>query len=68
MSPEPAPQAKLPGLTIKEIIYTEEFIQTRGAQQQLDCLVRKANVTEADVLLASKTTVDQRDNPACKVK
>ena len=42
MNPEPAPQAKLPVPTNEEIIYSEEFIQTRGAQQQLDCLVQKA--------------------------
>ena len=64
MSPEPSPQAKLPVLTIEEIIYSDEFIQTRGAQQQLDCLVRKAKITEANVLLISQITVGQRDNPA----
>ena len=62
--PIAAPQAKLPVPTIEEIIYSEEFIQTRGAQQQLDCLVRKAKITEADVLLVSQITVGQRDNPA----
>ena len=50
MSPEPSPQAKLPVPTIEEIIYSDEFMQTRGAQQQLDCLVRKAKITEANVL------------------
>lgn len=64
MSPEPAPQAKLPVPTIEEIIYSEEFIQTRGAQQQLDCLVRKAKLTEADILLVSQITVGQQNNPA----
>lgn len=64
MSPEPAPQAKLPVPTIEEIIYSEEFVQTRGAQQQLHCLVRKVKVTEADTLLVSQITVGQRDNPA----
>ena len=64
MSPEPAPQAKLPVPTIEEIIYSEEFIQTRGAQQQLECLVHKAKITEADILLVSQITVGQRDNPA----
>lgn len=63
MCPEPAPQAKLPVPTIEEIIYSEEFIQTRGTQQQLDCLVRKAKLTEADILLVSQITVGQRDNP-----
>ena len=33
MSPEPAPQAKLPVPKNGEIIYSEEFIQSRGAQQ-----------------------------------
>ena len=64
LSPEPAPQAKLPIPTIEEIIYSEEFIQTRGYQQQLDCLVRKAKVNEGDVVLVSEVTVGQRDNPA----
>lgn len=64
MSPEPSPQAKLPVPTIEEIIYSDEFIQTRGAQQQLDCLVRKAKITEANVLLISQLTVGKRDNPA----
>ena len=64
MSPEPAPQAKLPIPTIEEIIYSEEFIQTRGYQQQLDCLVRKAKVNEGDIVLVSEVTVGQRDNPA----
>ncbi|XP_067018182.1 uncharacterized protein [Acropora muricata] len=64
MSPEPSPQAKLPVPTIEEIIYSDEFVQTRGAQQQLDCLVRKAKITEANVLLISQITVGQRDNPA----
>ncbi|XP_044182630.1 uncharacterized protein LOC122963280 [Acropora millepora] len=64
MSPEPSPQGKLPVPTIEEIIYSDEFVQTRGAQQQLDCLVRKAKITEANVLLISQITVGQRDNPA----
>ena len=41
MSPEPAPQAKLPVPIIEEIVYSEEFVLTRGTQQQLVCLVRK---------------------------
>ena len=64
MSPEPAPQAKLPIPTIEEIIHSEEFIQTRGYQQQLDCLVCKAKVNEGDVVLVSEVTMGQRDNPA----
>ncbi|KAL9976556.1 hypothetical protein ACROYT_G013875 [Oculina patagonica] len=64
MSPEPQPQAKLPIPTIEEIILSEEFMQTRGSQQQLDCLVRNAKVQEHVVILVSKITVGQRDNPA----
>ena len=65
MSPEPAPQAKLSVPTIiEEIIYSEGFIQTGGAQQQLDCLVHKAKITQANVLIVSQITVGQRDNPA----
>lgn len=64
MSPEPAPQAKLPIPTMEEIIYSEEFIRTRGSQQQLDCLVSKAKVNKGDIVLVSKITVGQRDNPA----
>lgn len=40
-----------PKPNIEEIIYSEEFIQTRGAQQRPDCLVHKARITEADALL-----------------
>jgi len=65
MSPEPAPQAKLSVPTIiEEIIYSEGFIQTGGVQQQLDCLVHKAKITQANVLIVSQITVGQRDNPA----
>lgn len=64
MSPEPAPPAQLPIPTIEEIIYSEEFLQAIGAQQQLDVLVRKAKITEADALQVSQKTVGQRDNPA----
>ena len=64
MSPEPAPPSQLPIPTIEEIIYSEEFLQAIGAQQQLDVLVRKAKITEADVLQVSQKTVGQQDNPA----
>ena len=64
MSPEPAPQDKLPLPTIEEIIYSVEFMQTRGAQQQLDYLVRKAKITDANVLLGNQITMGQRVNPA----
>ena len=56
MSPEPAPPAQLPIPTIKEILYTEDFLQAIGAQQQLDVLVRKAKITEVDPLRVSQKT------------
>ena len=58
MIPEPAPQANLPVPTNEEIIYSEEFIQTRGAQQQLDCLVQKAK-SDTNDLLVSQITMGQ---------
>lgn len=45
------------------IIYSEEFIQTRGAQQQLDCLVQKAK-SDTNDLLVSQITMGQWDDPA----
>ena len=58
MSPEPSPQAKLPVPTIEEIIYSDEFIQTKGAQQQLDCLVRKAKITITFISISEMATAD----------
>lgn len=62
MSPEPVPPAQLPIPTIKEILYTEDFLQAIGPQQQLDVLVHKAKITEVDVLRVSQKTVGQQDN------
>ena len=50
--------------TIEDIIFSEEFLQTRGLQQQLDCLARQSRILEEDILKISRITVGQRDNPA----
>ena len=64
ISPEPPVANKLPFPTIEEIIFSDEFLQARGRQQQLDCLVRRSRLQQADILNISEVTVGQRDNPA----
>ena len=64
ISPEPPVANKLPFLTIEEIIFSDWFLQARGRQQQLDCLVRHSRLQQADILNISEVTVGQRDNPA----
>ena len=64
LSPEPPAFNELPIPTIEDIIFSEEFLQTRGLQQQLDCLVRRSRILEEDILKISRITVGQRDNPA----
>ena len=63
LSPEPPAFNELPIPTIEDIIFSEEFLQTRGLQQ-LDCLVRRSRILEEDILKISRVTVGQRDNPA----
>ena len=46
MSPEPATVSKLPIPTIVDIIYSDEFLKTEGLQQQIDCLVRQAEIPD----------------------
>ena len=62
--PEPPAISKLPIPTTEEIMYSEEFLQTRGVQQQLDCLVRRSKILDEDIMRTSEITVGQRDNPA----
>ena len=57
MSPEPA-QHSLPITTVEEIIYSEEFLQVEGLQNQLGCLIARVKVQEA----ISQLTIGQRDN------
>ena len=64
LSSEPPAFNELPIPTIEDIIFSEEFPQTRGLQQQLDCLVRRSRILEEDILKISRITVGQRDNPA----
>ena len=64
LSPEPPAFNELSIPTIEDIIFSEEFLQTRGLQQQLDCLVRRSRILEEDILKISRITVGQRDNPA----
>jgi len=64
ISPEPLAISKLPIPTIEEIMYSEEFLQTRGVQQQLDCLVQRSKILDQDIMRTSEITVGQRDNPA----
>lgn len=64
LSPEPPVANKLPVPTIEEIIFSEEFLLTRGHQEQLDCLVRCSRIKEEDISRISEITVGQRDNPA----
>ena len=65
LSPEPPPvSARLPIPTIEEIIFSEEFLKTRGLQEQLDCLVRRCRISSEDIVKISDLTVGQRDNPA----
>ena len=62
LSPEPPAFNELLIPTIEDIIFSEEFLQTRGLQQQLDYLVRRSRILEEDIL--KRITVGQRDNPA----
>lgn len=64
ISPEPPIANQLPFPTIEEIIFSDEFLQATGRQQQLDCLVRLSRLQETDILRVSELTAGQRDNPA----
>ena len=64
ISPEPPVANQLPIPTIEEIIFSDEFLQATGRQQQLDCLVRLSRLQETDILSVSELTAGQRDNPA----
>lgn len=64
LSQEPPAVRKLLIPTVEDKIFSEEFLQTRGLQQQLDCLVRRSRVLDEDILKVSEIIVGQRDNPA----
>ena len=62
MTPEPATvSCKLPIPTIEDIM--EEFLKTRGSQQQIDCLARQAKIPNEYILKMSDITTGQRNNP-----
>ena len=48
ISPEPPLANQLPFPTIEEIIFSEEFLEATGRQQQLDCLVRRSRLQETN--------------------
>ena len=62
LSPEPPVANKLPMPSIEEIIFSE-FLQAKGTQGQLDCLVRCSKPDEHKIARISQLTVGQRDNP-----
>ena len=62
LSPEPPVGKKLPIPTIEEIIFSDEFLQGLGREQQLDCLVLRCRIQAAEI--PSELTVGQRDKPA----
>ena len=64
LSPESPVANKLPMPSIEETIFSDEFLQARGTQGQLDCLVRRSKLDEHKIARISQLTVVQRDNPA----
>ncbi|PFX33887.1 hypothetical protein AWC38_SpisGene1217 [Stylophora pistillata] len=64
ISPERPVANQLPFPTIEEIIFSDEFLQATGRQQQQDCLVRLSRLQETDILRVSELTAGLRDNPA----
>lgn len=64
LSPEAPVGKKLPISTKEEIIFSEEFLQAEGREQQLDCLVQWCRIQVAEIPSSSDLTAGQRDNPA----
>ena len=65
LSPGPPPvSAGLSIPTTEEIIFSEEFLKTRGLQEQLDCLVRRCRISSEYIAKINDLTVGQRDNHA----
>jgi len=62
MSPEPAPPS-LPIKTIQEIVYSEEFLQIEGIEDQLAFLIDATKVGQEIIVDISNATNGQRDNP-----
>ena len=51
-------------LTIEEIIFSEEFLKTRGLQEQLEYLVCRCRISSEDITKISDLTVGQREHHA----
>jgi len=63
MSPEPTPPA-LPIKTIENIIFSEEFLNIQGNDEQIAYLINNTKLTRDQIVEVSNLTVRQRDNPA----
>ena len=63
LSPEPPVANKLPIPSIEEIIFSDELLQAKGGQEQLDCLIRRSKLDVHKIARISQLTVGQRENP-----
>ncbi|XP_031549225.1 uncharacterized protein LOC116286787 [Actinia tenebrosa] len=63
LRPEPAPPRMLPIPTIEEIIYSEEFLDIQGQQQQIAFVQEKVQVSDEIIREIARSSQGQRDNP-----
>ena len=64
LSPEAKQLGDLPVSTVKELIFTEEFLTLSTATEQLESIRRKLKVKREIVNQISSLTVGQRTNPS----
>ena len=57
-------QPDFPFPQLRRSFFFEEFLKTRGLQEQLDCLVRCCRISSKDTVKISDLTGCQRHNPA----
>ena len=62
LSPEPLVANKLSMPSIEEIIFSDEFLQAKGSQEQLDCLIPRSKLDEHNIARISQLTVGQIEN------
>ena len=62
LSPEPRVAKKLPMSSIEEIIFSDKFLQAKGSQEQLDCLIPRSKLDEHNIARISELTVGQIEN------
>ena len=62
LSPEPPVANKVPMRSIEKIISSDEFLQAKGSQEQLDCLIRRSKLDEHNIPRISQLTVGQGEN------